>query len=103
MKTWKKLVCIGACCIAINASGQTNGGQSMDVQQRVAYINQHVTNLTPDQQSKIMAIEQNYLSTLKTVRPEAADSLRRVTDNNIRLVLSNEQLEQYQNLGTYPH
>lgn len=103
MKTWMKLICIVACCISINALGQTNGGQSADIQQRVGYINQHVTNLTPDQQSKIMAIEQEYLSNIKTVRPEAMDSLRHATDNNIRLVLSNEQLEQYQNLSMYPH
>jgi len=103
MRAWKKIIWIVACCITINALGQTNGGQSMDIQQRVDYINQHVTNLTPDQQSKIRTIEEYYLSTIKRVRPEAIDSLRHVTDNNIRMVLSNEQLEQYQNLAMYPH
>ena len=103
MRTLAKLICMGTCCIAINALGQTNDGQGMDPQQRVAYINQHVTNLTPDQQSKIMAIEQEYLSNLKIVNVTATDSLRRVTDNSIRAVLSNQQYEQYQSLTMYPH
>jgi hypothetical protein len=103
MKALMKLICIGACCLTINAIGQTSVSQSMNARQRADYVNQHITGLTPDQQSKIATIEEEYLGQGKRVNATATDSLRRATDNKIRAVLTNEQYEQYQNLTMYPH
>lgn len=103
MKTLTKLLCIGACCLTINALGQTGINTGSNVQQRVDFINQHVTNLLPDQQSKIAAIEEDYLGKCKIVNPTATDSLRHDTDNKIRGVLTSEQYAQYQSLTMYPH
>lgn len=94
---------MGACCITINVLGQTSVSMSSDAQQREDYINQHVTGLSIDQQSKIRAIEDDYLVKRGGVEGTGIDSLRRATDNNIRAVLSNQQFEQYQSLAMYPH
>lgn len=103
MKALKRFLIVGIWFTAINASGQTGANTSnMTIQQRTDYINQHVTGLTPDQQSKITAIEENYLGKSKTVNGAAMDSLRRDKDNKIRAVLTTEQYGQYLTIA-YPH
>jgi Spy/CpxP family protein refolding chaperone len=102
MKALTKLVCIGACCLTISTLGQTAPNTGNNLQQRVDFINQHVTGLLPDQQSKITAIEEDYLGKCKIVNETATDSLRHSTDNKIRAVLTGEQYAQYQSLTMYP-
>jgi hypothetical protein len=100
MRNLKRILLLGSCFIGMTAFGQ-NANQ-MNPQQRTDYIMQHVTDLTPEQRSRLLDIENEYQSQAKVVGgPLQIDSLQKATNVKIRGVLSNMQYEQYGNLNPY--
>jgi hypothetical protein len=98
MKNLKKIVLIAACSIGTVAFGQN----SMNPQERTDYICQHVTDVSSEQRSRLMDVENEYQRNARVVgNPVGIDSLQKVTDRKIMGILSNMQYAQYQSLNPY--
>jgi hypothetical protein len=112
MKTLKSIAVIaGLAFITINLSAQGGGGNmgNMDPQQRAqketANIKEHVTGITPDQESKISAVEQDFAKSAKDVWSSSngdhdamkskMQPLKESRDAKIKGILSADQYAQY--------
>jgi len=109
MKTLKTLAFAAAVCLAFNVSAQQG---KMDPQQmaqkQTDNIKQHVTGVTSDQESKILAIEQDFSKSAQDARAASngdkdamrakMQPLRQDRDAKIKAVLSDSQYAEYTQL-----
>jgi hypothetical protein len=97
MKTIKTLIFAGLCTIALNCIAQKTA--TSIAQQRTDYIRQHVSNLTTAQKAKILKIEKQCSSALKTADgPVAKDSVSASSESQIKTVLNYDQYMQYKKI-----
>ncbi len=96
LKTWAFAI---LCCGVIHATAQN---RSPVPQQRTDYIKQHVSGISADQESKILAIEQSCSIAMQNMHmtkdKSASDSIRRSTDSHIKAVLTPDQYSQYKKI-----
>ncbi len=107
MKTLKMLALATVCTVALGASAQEH--QKMDPQQmaqkQTDNIKQHVSGITPDEESKILAIEQDFSKAAQDARTSSngdrdamkakMEPLRQNRDAKIKAVLTVDQYTQY--------
>lgn|SRR6185312_14124516 len=102
MKILKTLVFAGLCSIAISTVGQgsvTLPNNTPVPQQRTNYIKKHVSDISPDQESKILSIEQSCSNAMQSANNSIAkDSIRRSSDAQIKTVLTPDQYTQYKKI-----
>ncbi|HTA83540.1 MAG TPA: hypothetical protein VK783_11415 [Bacteroidia bacterium] len=107
MKTLKTLALASMCIVALSASAQEH--QKMDpnqmAQKQTDNIKQHVTGITPDEESKILVIEQDFSKAAQDARASSngdrdamktkMESLRQERDTKLKGVLTADQYTQY--------
>jgi len=102
MKTLKMLIAACSCIIVTGASAQNNSPTPNNTpvpQQRTSYIKQHVSDITSDQESKILSIEQSCSTAMQgATNNHAKDSIRRSSDSQMKGVLTPGQYTQYEKI-----
>jgi protein CpxP len=111
MKILKSVTCAAAMAlIALNVSAQERG--NMDPQQmaqkQTSQIKESVTGISPDQESKILAVEQDYAKSMQDARSSSNGDrdamrskmkpLRENRDEKIKAILTADQYTQYQKM-----
>ena len=107
MKTLKTLALASVCIIALNASAQEHQKMAPNqmAQKQTDNIKQHVTGITPDEESKILVIEQDFSKAAQDARANSngdrdamktkMESLRQERDTKLKGVLTPDQYTQY--------
>lgn len=109
MKTFQSLALItGLAFLTINTSAQEQSGpnpQNM-AQKMTAAVKQNVTGITPDQETKILAIETDFAKGMIDARNNAGDDhdamrtkmkpLKEARDTKMKAILTDDQYAQYQ-------
>jgi hypothetical protein len=100
MRTLKALIFASLCTITISTVAQSDvPSQTNTPQQRTNYIKQHVSDVTSDQESKILSIEQQCSTAMQsTTNNKAKDSILRSSDSQIKAVLTPDQYTQYEKI-----
>lgn len=100
MRILKALIFAGLISITAGVAAQGSVPQQSNTPQlRTNYIKQHISDITSDQESKILSIEQNCSTAIQsTTNYRAKDSLFRSTDLQIKTVLTPGQYIQYEKI-----
>lgn len=108
MKTLKICTAIlSAVLLSVHLPAQQKGGM-MDPQQMTAKVKEAVTGITPDQESKILAAEQEFVKGAQDARSSSGGDrdamrskiqpLREARDSKIKGILNESQYAQYQKM-----
>ena len=101
MKTFKTLFIASVCIVAMNVTAQQR--TQMNPQEKTDNIKEHIKEITPDQEAKILTIEQDFEKASQDARTNTKgdamqakmESLREDRDAKIKGVLTADQYNQY--------
>lgn len=103
MKTLKTLILAGFCTVAISTAAQSSVPAQSNAtpvpQQKTDYIKKNVSDISSEQESKILSIEQNCSTSMQSANTSRAkDSIRQSTDTQMKTILTPDQYTQYKKI-----